>query len=57
LVVVLLYIAGTRVLAVGCQLMGFLSLWCHTVAEAIGRFCRLVAEGAGVIEFAFMMEV
>jgi hypothetical protein len=26
------------VLAVGCQLMGFLSLWCHTVAEAIGRF-------------------
>jgi hypothetical protein len=42
-----------KVLATGYLLVDLLSLWCHIVAEATGRFHGLVAEAAGVVEWTF----
>jgi hypothetical protein len=57
LVVLLLCIVGAMVLAVGCLLVGLLSLWCHIVANATGRFRRLMVEATGAMEWAFAVEV
>jgi hypothetical protein len=45
------------VLVIGYLPMDFWNLWCHTMAEAGGRFRSLVADGARVAEFAFVAEV
>jgi hypothetical protein len=57
LVVLLLCIVGAMVLAVGCLLVGLLSLWCHIVVNATGRFRRLMVEATGAMEWAFAVEV
>jgi hypothetical protein len=43
--VVRLDIVEATVLVAGGLPVGFLDLWCHIVAEAIGGFCRLVVGG------------
>jgi hypothetical protein len=57
LAVVLLYITEAKALAAGYLLAGFLCLWCHIVVEVVGRFCGLVAEAMGVVEWAFVVKV
>jgi hypothetical protein len=41
-VLVLLGTVEARGLVAGCLPVGFLNLWCHIVAEAVGGFHRLV---------------
>jgi hypothetical protein len=57
LAVVLLCITVARVLAIGYLLVGFWCMWCHFVEEAAGRFFGLVAEAAGGMGLAFVVEV
>jgi hypothetical protein len=55
--VVLLCITVAKVLVVGYLLVGFLCQWCRTVAEAGCRFLGLVADAAGGVGLAFVVEV
>jgi hypothetical protein len=55
--VVLLGIADVGVLVVGCLPVGFLNMWFHVVAEAVGGFHGLVVGGAEDVGFAFAVEV
>jgi hypothetical protein len=56
-VVVRLDSLEARVLVAGGLPIGFLGLWCHIVAEAVGGCHKLVVGGIGDARFGYVVEV